>query len=159
MYLFVDVKSQPESIALSCMVTSTRKPPSAHRYCVCMMMSVCVFFFSMFLTAVLLHRSTVWMMCAACCPSLILTFPIKSTVSGSLSSYMLGTHFPLQQRPKTKIYFSCGHVLWLCCTDLLISDTSIYEWAISAECSIDDILWDCVICHDKAFYTVNELFH
>lgn len=88
---------------------------------------VCVFFFSMFLTAVLLHRSTVWMMCAACCPSLILTFPIRSTVSGSLSSYMLGTHFPLQQRPKTKMNFSCGHVLWLCCTDLLISDTCIYE--------------------------------
>lgn len=42
--------------------------------------------------ALLLRRSTVWMMCVACCPSSTLMFLISSTVSGSLSSSMLGMH-------------------------------------------------------------------
>lgn len=40
-----------------------------------------------------LCRFTVWMMCVVCCPSLILTFLIRFTVSGCLSSSMLGMHF------------------------------------------------------------------
>lgn len=39
-----------------------------------------------------LCRSTVWMMCVACCLSLTLMFQISFTASGSPSSSMLGMH-------------------------------------------------------------------
>lgn len=67
----------------------------AHMYrvsvCLCVRVSVGVLVY-FWTYALHLCRSTVWMTCAACCPSSTLMFLISSTVSGSRSSFMLGMH-------------------------------------------------------------------
>lgn len=97
--------------------------------CLSVCASLCLFV-PFWTPALLLCRSTVWMMCVGCCPFWTPTFQISFTVCGSRCSFMLGTHCTphkhITEPPSHGLLRALKNITMICCalkTILLLKST------------------------------------